>query len=195
MYAYVRGTVLWVEEEAVVLASNGLGLRIRAVPAVIHAAAEGEDLELFLHHLVREESEALVGFTSRDQVQLFATLLDVSGVGPKVALALLATHGPERLRRALVDGDETLLAKAPGVGRRLAARIIVELGDRMSRDATAAGADGAEGERDRDLQAALRSLGFPAREAREMAASVSSDVSVATSPLADRLRAALKERA
>lgn len=195
MYAYARGTVLWVEEEALVLSSNGLGLRIRVLPAVLDAASEGGDLELFLHHLVRDESEALVGFTSRDQVRLFATLLDVSGVGPKVALALLATHGPERLRRALVDGDETLLSKAPGVGRRLAARIIVELGDRMSREATAAGADDSEGERDRELQAALRSLGFPAREAREMAAAVSADGTVAKSPLADRLRAALRELA
>ena len=74
-------------------------------------------------------------------------------------------------------------------------RIIVELGDRMSREATTAGADGSGGERDGELQAALRSLGFPAREAREMAAAVSADGTVAKSPLADRLRAALRELA
>jgi Holliday junction DNA helicase RuvA len=195
MYAHVRGPILWVEDDAVVISANGLGLRIRTLPAVLAVAAEGSALELYLHHIVREDSEALVGFPTRDQARLFATLLDVSGVGPKVAIALLATHGPDLLRRALVDGDETLIAKAPGVGKRLAARIIVELGERMSREASAESDVGATGDADRDLQGALRSLGFPAREAKEMAAAVSANASLAKAPLADRLRAALKERA
>jgi Holliday junction DNA helicase RuvA len=162
---------------------------------VLSTATEGAALELYLHHIVREDSEALVGFPTRDQARLFATLLDVSGVGPKVAIALLATHGPDLLRRALVDGDEALIAKAPGVGKRLAARIIVELGDRMSREASAETEVGVKGDADRDLQGALRSLGFPAREAKEMAGAVSANAALATAPLADRLRAALKERA
>ncbi len=195
MYAHIRGSVLWVEDDAVVISANGLGLRIRTLPAVLGPATEGAVLELYLHHIVREDSEALVGFPTRDQARLFATLLDVSGVGPKVAIALLATHGPDLLRRALVDGDETLIAKAPGVGKRLAARIIVELGDRMSREASAEAEMGAKGDGDRDLQGALRSLGFPAREAKEMAAAVSTNAALAAAPLADRLRAALKERA
>ena len=195
MYAHIHGSVLWVEDDAVVISANGLGLRIRTLPAVLSAATEGAALELYLHHIVREDSEALVGFPTRDQARLFATLLDVSGVGPKVAIALLATHGPDLLRRALVDGDETLIAKAPGVGKRLAARIIVELGDRMSREASAETEVGVKGDADRDLQGALRSLGFPAREAKEMAAAVSANAALAAAPLADRLRAALKERA
>jgi len=195
MYAHISGPVLWVEDDAVVIAVNGLGLRIRTLPSVLSSATEGTALDLYLHHIVREDSEALVGFPTRDQARLFATLLDVSGVGPKVAIALLATHGPDLLRRALVDGDETLIAKAPGVGKRLAARIIVELGDRMSREAATEADAGMKGDPDRDLQGALRSLGFPAREAKEMAAAVSANASLATAPLADRLRAALKERA
>ena len=195
MYAHIHGSVLWVEDDAVVISANGLGLRIRTLPAVLNTAKEGVVLELYLHHIVREDSEALVGFLTRDQARLFATLLDVSGVGPKVAIALLASHGADLLRRALVDGDEALIAKAPGVGKRLAARIIVELGDRMSREAATESEAGVKGDPDRDLQGALRSLGFPAREAKEMAATVSANASLATAPLADRLRAALKERA
>ncbi len=195
MYAHIHGAVLWVEDDAVVISANGLGLRIRTLPAVLSSVTEGAALELYLHHIVREDSEALVGFPTRDQARLFATLLDVSGVGPKVAIALLATHGPDLLRRALVDGDETLIAKAPGVGKRLAARIIVELGDRISREASAEAEKGAKGDSDRDLQGALRSLGFPAREAKEMAAAVSANAGLAAAPLADRLRAALKDRA
>lgn len=195
MYAHIHGSVLWVEDDAVVISANGLGLRIRTLPAVLNTATEGVVLELYLHHIVREDSESLVGFPTRDQARLFATLLDVSGVGPKVAIALLATHGADLLRRALVDGDEALIAKAPGVGKRLAARIIVELGDRMSREAATESEAGVKGDPDRDLQGALRSLGFPAREAKEMAATVSANASLATAPLADRLRAALKERA
>ena len=95
MYAFFSGTVAWVEEDALVVVRDGLGLRIRVLPQVIEDAREGATIELYLHHLVREDAEQLVGFQSRDQERLFATLLDVSGVGPKVALALLAAHGAE----------------------------------------------------------------------------------------------------
>jgi Holliday junction DNA helicase RuvA len=167
------------------------------LPQLIKSLAEGAKVELYLHHLVREDSEGLVGFTSRDQERLFATLLDVSGVGPKVALALLGTHGAETLRRGLVDGDEKLLATAPGVGRRLAARIILELRDRIARDAAEVDgtSDAPRSAGGSDLAAALRSLGFPPRDARELAALVEADTSLRGAPLDERLRAALRERA
>ena len=197
MYAFIAGSVSWIEDDAVVVQSNGLGLRIRVLPQLISSLTEGAKVELYLHHLVREDSEALVGFTSRDQERLFATLLDVSGVGPKVALALLGTHGAEALRRGLVDGDEKLLATAPGVGRRLAARIILELRDRIARDAAEVSgtADAPRSAGGSDLAAALRSLGFPPRDARELAALVEADPALRSAPLDERLRAALRERA
>ena len=197
MYAFIAGSVSWIEDDAVIVQSSGLGLRIRVLPQLISSLTEGAKVELYLHHLVREDSEALVGFTSRDQERLFATLLDVSGVGPKVALALLGTHGAEALRRGLVDGDEKLLATAPGVGRRLAARIILELRDRIARDAAEVDgtADAPRSAGGSDLAAALRSLGFPPRDARELAALVEADASLRSAPLDERLRAALRERA
>ena len=197
MYAYISGTVAWIEDDAVIVRSNGLGLRIRVLPQLMNTLAEGREVELFLHHLVREESEVLVGFTSRDQERLFATLLEVSGVGPKVALALLGTHGAETLRRALVDGDEALLSRASGVGRRLAARIVLELRDRIARDAAQAEGESqsSRSAASADLIAALRSLGFPPREARELATLVEAAPSLRHAPLDERLRAALRERA
>jgi Holliday junction DNA helicase RuvA len=200
MYAWIGGRVAWVEEDSLVIvpatgsAAGGLGMRIRVLPDLLASAREDEHLELFLHHITREDAELLVGFQTRDEERLFATLLDVSGVGPKVALALLATHGAQGLRRALVDGNEEHLATAPGVGRRLAARIIVELRERMARDARIEGDGEAGRSRDGDLEAALRSLGFPTREARALVASVNADRELASAPLTDRLRAALKER-
>ena len=197
MYAFIAGSVSWIEDDAVIVQNSGLGLRIRVLPQLISSLTEGAKVELYLHHLVREDSEALVGFTSRDQERLFATLLDVSGVGPKVALALLGTHGAEALRRGLVDGDEKLLATAPGVGRRLAARIILELRDRIARDAAEVNgtADAPRSAGGSDLAAALRSLGFPPRDARELAALVEADPALRSAPLDERLRAALRERA
>lgn len=197
MYAFIAGSVSWIEDDAVIVQSSGLGLRIRVLPQLISSLTEGAKVELYLHHLVREDSEALVGFTSRDQERLFATLLDVSGVGPKVALALLGTHGAEALRRGLVDGDEKLLATAPGVGRRLAARIILELRDRIARDAAEVDGtpDAPRSAGGSDLSAALRSLGFPPRDARELAALVEADPALRSAPLDERLRAALRERA
>jgi Holliday junction DNA helicase RuvA len=197
VYAFVVGSVHWIEDDAAVILSGGLGLRIRVLPSLLSTLREGDTVELFLHHIVREEQETLVGFTSRDQERLFATLLDVSGVGPKVALALLDTHGAEGLRRMLVDGDEKLLATAPGVGRRLAARIIVELADRIARGAAGEGTPraGEKGRDGGDLAAALRSLGFPPRDARALAATVDEDVAMRGESLDVRLRAALRERA
>jgi Holliday junction DNA helicase RuvA len=197
MYAFIAGSVSWIEDDAVIVLSSGIGLRIRVLPQLVGSLTEGARVELYLHHLVREDSEGLVGFTSRDQERLFATLLEVSGVGPKVALALLGTHGADALRRALVDGDEKLLATAPGVGRRLAARIIVELRDRIARGAAEVGGaqDAPRSASGSDLAAALRSLGFPPRDARELAALVEADATLRTAPLDQRLRAALRERA
>lgn len=197
MYAFASGSVRWTEDDAVVILSGGLGLRVRVLPSLLSTLREGVDVELYLHHIVREDQESLVGFTSRDQERLFATLLDVSGVGPKVALALLDTHGAEGLRRALVDGDEKLLATAPGVGRRLAARIIVELADKIARDAAGDTTQkgGVKGRDGGDLAAALRSLGFPPRDARELATTVEEDPAMRSAPLDARLRAALRERA
>ena len=197
MYAFIAGSVSWIEDDAVIVLSSGIGLRIRVLPQLVGSLTEGAKVELYLHHLVREDSEGLVGFTSRDQERLFATLLEVSGVGPKVALALLGTHGADSLRRALVDGDEKLLATAPGVGRRLAARIIVELRDRIARGAAEVGSaqDAPRSASGSDLAAALRSLGFPPRDARELAALVEADATLRTAPLDQRLRAALRERA
>ena len=197
MYAFIAGSISWIEDDAVVVQSNGLGLRVRVLPQLISSLTEGAKVELYLHHIVREDSESLVGFTSRDQERLFATLLDVSGVGPKVALALLGTHGAEVLRRGLVDGDEKLLATTPGVGRRLAARIILELRDRIARDAAEGDGtpDAPRSAGGSDLAAALRSLGFPPRDARELAALVEADASLRSAPLDERLRAALRERA
>jgi len=197
MYAFIAGSVSWIEDDAVIVLSSGIGLRIRVLPQLVGSLTEGAKVELYLHHLVREDSEGLVGFTSRDQERLFATLLEVSGVGPKVALALLGTHGADALRRALVDGDEKLLATAPGVGRRLAARIIVELRDRIARGAAEVGGaqDAPRSASGSDLAAALRSLGFPPRDARELAALVEADATLRTAPLDQRLRAALRERA
>lgn len=197
MYAFISGSVRWTEDDAVVIARDGLGLRVRVLPGLLSTLREGANVDLFLHHIVREDQESLVGFTSRDQERLFATLLDVSGVGPKVALALLDTHGADGLRRILVDADEKLLATAPGVGRRLAARIIVELADRIAREALGEGAKrtNEKGRDGGDLAAALRSLGFPPRDARELAASVEEDAAMRAEPLDVRLRAALRERA
>lgn len=200
MYAYIAGEIAWVEEDALIVVSSGIGLRIRVLPQLLLTSSEGKKIELYLHHIVREDAEMLVGFESRDQERLFATLLDVSGVGPKVALALLSAHGADRIRHALIDGDEALLATAPGVGRRLAARIVVELGERMARETAAArhahsaGEPSSKSEEDRDLAAALRSLGFPSRDARELVATVAADPALRNASLTDRLRAALKER-
>ena len=131
-------------------------------------------MKLLAHHLVREDAEALYGFASEDERAVFETLLAVSGVGPKLALAALSAMSPAELRDHVVGGDASVLTNIPGVGRKTAERLVVELRDRLARldlgGGTAPLTGGSEAIRAAraDALAALESLGF-SRAAAEKA--------------------------
>src|SRR5204863_2705589 len=115
------------------------------------------------HHVVRDDAQSLYGFESRDELMLFDMLITVSGVGPKAAMALLATSRPADIAAAIASGDAAALARAPGVGKKTAERLIVDLRGRIGRGG---GADGAAGPAPLDdAQAALVALGYTPAEA------------------------------
>jgi holliday junction DNA helicase RuvA len=167
MIGSLRGTVLERSTAGeVLLEVGGLGYRV-AVPAGALAALEpGGPAFLFTHLVVREDALALYGFPERDQRDTFEALMAASGVGPKLALAILSAHSPPALRRAVVEGDLDALTLVPGVGKRTAARLMIELAARLGAPLPEPGGEGAASAR-AEVRAALEGLGYGPEEVRD----------------------------
>lgn len=118
MIASVRGEVLEVALDHVVIEAAGVGYRVNATPSTLSTLRAGTEARLITAMIVREDSMTLYGFTDTDTRDLFLTLLSVSGVGPRLAMATLAVHDAAALRQALYDGDVTALTRVPGIGKR-----------------------------------------------------------------------------
>ncbi|WP_299036623.1 Holliday junction branch migration protein RuvA [uncultured Pseudokineococcus sp.] len=131
MIASVRGPVATVRLDAAVVVTGGVGLLVHATPAVLATLRPGEEAELATSMVVREDSLTLYGFADDDERAVFEMLQTVSGVGPRLALAMLAVHAPDGLRAAVAGEDLTALCRVPGVGRKGAQRLVLELGDRL----------------------------------------------------------------
>jgi holliday junction DNA helicase RuvA len=129
--ASVRGRVAAVRLDAAVLVTGGVGLLVHATPAVLAGLREGQDAELATSMVVREDSLTLYGFADDDERSVFEMLQTVTGVGPRLALAMLAVHDPDGLRAAVAGEDLVALCRVPGIGRKGAQRLVLELGDRL----------------------------------------------------------------
>lgn len=131
MIASVRGPVLSVRLDAAVVEVGGVGMLVQATPATLAALRVGQEATLATSLVVREDSLTLFGFADADERDVFETVQTVSGIGPRLALAMLAVHTPDGLRAAVTTQDLTALMKVPGVGRKSAQRIVLELTDRL----------------------------------------------------------------
>jgi len=169
----VRGTVLESNLDHAVVEVGGVGLGVFATPNTLAGLRRGETARLATAMIVREESLTLFGFADAEERELFGVLQTVSGIGPRLALATLAVLEPDTLRRAIADGDLAVLTRIPGVGRKSAERLVVELRDKVTAPGPAAVA-GQErrapspvlGPRDQVVEA-LVGLGFTARPAEQ----------------------------
>lgn len=144
MIASLQGRVEHVGLGAAVIVVGGVGLAVQATPATLATLRVGEEARLATSLVVREDSLTLMGFETDDERDVYETLQTVSGIGPKVALAMLAVHTPDALRRAIMDEDQAALMRVPGIGKKGAQRILLEIGDKLGppRELVAAG-DGA----------------------------------------------------
>jgi Holliday junction DNA helicase RuvA len=193
--ASVEGAVGAVSTDSLVIEVGGLGYRVFAAPSVIAAAVPGSRLKLHTYHLVREDQQALYGFRTAEELGFFNLLLTVTGVGPKVALAIVGSRPTPDLQLAIMQQDQAVLVSIPGIGKKLAERVIFELKEKVAAAGVAAGvtagagaaADGSEGE----IVAALQALGYSIGEAREASRAALADVGV-TSTLEERVKAALR---
>ncbi len=196
MIASLRGTVDAIGPDAIVLDVGGVGYRVFAGPSTLASARLGETLRLHTHHLVREDLQALYGFRTAEEVALFTLLLSVTGVGPKVALAILSSRPVADLQLAVMQGDEAVLTSVSGVGKRLAARIVLELREKVAAAGMAAaaavpGRGPSAGAGETEVVAALQALGYSQSEAREAAFGSVAD-SGSDASLEERVKSALR---
>ena len=193
MIASVDGVVGAIAADSLVLEVGGIGYRVFAAPAVLSVALPGSTPKLHTHHLVREDLQALYGFRTADELGFFELLLTVTGVGPKVALAIVGSRPVADLQLAIIEQDQAMLVSIPGIGKKLAERIIFELKEKVAAAGVAArSAAGAGGAGEGEVVAALQALGYSLAEARDAARAALTEPGAATAGLEERVKAALR---
>jgi Holliday junction DNA helicase RuvA len=197
MIASLSGTVLKVGLDTLVVGVGGVGMLVHTTPATATSVRLGQPAELATSLVVREDSLTLYGFATDDEKLVFETVQTVSGVGPRLALAMLAVHSPDAVRVALGTGDLVALTKVPGIGRKGAERLVLELKDKLGAlpgsAATSAAVPLDTGEVWREqVREALVGLGWTARQADEALDRVAPKAAEGASVSA-LLRAALQE--
>lgn len=194
MIASVEGTVGAVAADSLVIEVGGIGYRVFATPSILAAAQPGGRLKLHTYHLVREDQQALYGFRSAEELGFFNLLLTVTGVGPKVALAIVGSRPTPDLQLAILLQDQAVLVSIPGIGKKLAERVIFELKEKVAAAGVAAasgvGASGI-GAAESEVIAALQALGYSIAEAREASRVALADATIGGT-LEDRVKAALR---
>lgn len=198
MIAVVRGLVLDAGLDRLVVEVGGVGLLVHTTPGTAAAHRAGSMADLATTLVVREDSLTLYGFAAADERTVFETVQTVPGVGPRLALAMLAVLEPDAIREALTAGDATSLMKVPGIGRKSAERLILELRDRLpaaaaGTPAAAAAPRGTPPSRGREqVREALVGLGWSAKQADSAIDAVAGDVD-ADADVPGVLKAALRE--
>lgn len=186
MIAQIRGTIAVRRDDAVVIDVNGVGFRVRTPTSTAATLGEvGTEARLFTHLHVREDDLSLYGFATEEELSLFESLLSVSGIGPKAALGVLSAAAPNTVRAAIAQGNLQVLTGIPGIGKKTAQRLVLELKGKLDLNEAEFGETTPL---DQEVIAALVNLGYSAAEAQQAARAVPSSEHV----VEDRIRAALR---
>jgi holliday junction DNA helicase RuvA len=201
MIAHLNGTVAGVSPDGAVIDVGGVGLRVQCTPDTLATLKPGQPARVATSLIVREDSLTLFGFGSEDERNVFELLQTASGIGPRLALAMLAVHSPDALRRAVAAEDLNALTMVPGIGRKGAQRIVLELKDRLGAPGEVVGnglvpaRKAAPSWRDQ-VQSGLTNLGWSARDAEAAVAAVEAEAEADGGEVPDvatALRAALRK--
>jgi Holliday junction DNA helicase RuvA len=175
--ASLRGTLLDRGADHLVVEVGGLGYQVTVSPTTVLSVGDiGDEVFVWVHHHIREDTQALYGFATADARRCFTALLGAHGVGPALALAILSVHGPVDLARVLAEDDVGALCLVPGVGKKTAARLLIELKSRLDIPldidaSTVAGPTGdGSGSSRADVREALTGLGYGTEEIRDVLA-------------------------
>ncbi len=140
MFYYLNGTVAHIEPYLAVIDCGGVGYACRTTTYTLSALKQGEKGKLYTHLNVREDAMELYGFATAEELRLFQQLISVSGVGPKAALSILSASAPANLALSIITGNEKALTCAPGIGKKIAQRVILELKDKLAKGQTVSAA-------------------------------------------------------
>jgi Holliday junction DNA helicase RuvA len=199
MIAHLSGTVAGVGLDGAVIDVGGVGMRVQCTPDTLATLKPGEPARVATSLVVREDSLTLFGFGTDDERNVFELLQTASGIGPRLALAMLAVHSPDALRRAVATEDIKALTMVPGIGNKGAQRIVLEMRDRLGTPSGPAAGIGASSARRpapswRDqVTTGLVNLGWSPRDAETATAAVEDEFDGQEPDVATALRAALKK--
>ena len=196
MFYYLNGVVAEMEANLAVIDCGGVGYACATTNYTLSQLKKGERAKLYTYMNVREDAVDLFGFSSQSELHSFKLLLGVSGVGPKAALAILSTNTPANLAMAVVMGDEMALTAAPGIGKKIAQRIILELKDKLAKEQASFGPDTGgsvpltvlPNDKAEEAGAALAVLGYSGSEVAAALKGIDIDIL----PLEEIIRQALK---
>ena len=187
MIARLRGRPVAWDAEGLVLDVGGVGYRVHATPSAVRKAEAREEVVLETHLHVREDALQLYGFADGGERELLEQLLAVSGVGPKVALAIVSGYSPGELRRAIVREDAALFQTIPGIGKKTAQRVVLELKEKLAPLTAVDAPPGGGGDQHIVARDALVELGYSVSEAEQRLAATDPEL-----PAAERVRQALR---
>ena len=195
MFYYLNGVVAEMEANLAVIDCGGVGYACATTNYTLSQLKKGERAKLYTYMNVREDVVELFGFASQSELHRFKLLLGVSGVGPKAALSILSANTPANLAMAVVMGDEKTLTAAPGIGKKIAQRIILELKDKLAKEQSSFSGDSGAilpvavpDDKTREAGAALAVLGYSASEVAAALKGIDMDAL----PLEEIIRQALK---
>jgi Holliday junction DNA helicase RuvA len=197
MIGRLQGTILEKQPPSILIDVQGVGYELEASMSTFYQLPEcGENITLHTHLVVREDAQLLYGFYSLSERQMFRNLIKISGVGPKLALTILSGMSAEDFSRCIMDGDSKALTRLPGVGKKTAERLVIELKDRLEKDDSIKlpGSTGTTASIERqanpvnDAVSALISLGYKAQQASQMIR----DIDVEAKSTEEIIRAALQ---
>lgn len=176
MISYLSGTVHRIAADHIVVLTYGIGRKVNITPDMLSRTRHGAEIELVTTLVVREESLTLFGFATEDENRTFEILLSISGIGPRLAMAVLSVMGPDELAAAIANQDATALTRVPGIGKKGASRIILELENKLPKFAhpEAAGQTLAFAAPNQQVVDALIGLGWKEQQAEEAVHEVAS---------------------
>ena len=188
MYEYIKGKYIGINKDYVIIENNGIGYKIFTSGATMAEMPKiAEEVQLYLEQIVREDFIGLYGFKDREELEMFKLLISISGVGAKAALSLLSISRINNLKYAIIMEDDKHLCRAPGIGKKTAGRIILELKDKIKTDEVTEGVDIQEGFEDivpnnnnaiGEALGALLALGYSEKEAENALKKVNRQESV-----------------
>ena len=170
MYAYIKGIIDEINQDSLVIEAGGVGYLLIVSANTAQRFTKGNEAKIYVYQAVREDAITLYGFVNLDEKRMFLRLITVSGIGPKLAIQILSSISPQDLALALVTGDAAALTKVPGIGKKTAQRLILELKEKVDNEELIPGAS--DGMQTQNVSGvvfeavhALMALGYPSAEA------------------------------